>query len=57
METINIRKEKAVRLKQSLPVYLVYFTADADANGNVHFYDDIYGHDAELASAYFSKVN
>lgn len=57
VETINLRKEQAVRLKQSLPVYLVYFTAEADSEGNVHFYDDIYSHDATLSQQYFSKVN
>lgn len=57
METVNLRKELAVRLKQPLPVYLVYITAQADADGNVHFYDDLYGHDAKLSQEYFSKIN
>ncbi|MDB5119199.1 MAG: hypothetical protein JWN56_417 [Sphingobacteriales bacterium] len=57
METVNMRKEQAVRLKQSLPVYLVYFTAEADSEGNVHFYDDLYGHDTKLTHEYFSKIN
>ena len=47
------RKEKHVSLKQKLPVYLVYFTAEADGKGNVKFYEDIYGHDKVLASQYF----
>ena len=47
------RKEKYIPVKQKLPVYLVYFTADADSKGNVKFYDDIYGHDKVLASQYF----
>ena len=57
METVNMRKEQAVRLKRSLPVYLVYFTAEADIQGNVHFYDDLYGHDTKLSQEYFSKIN
>ncbi|MDB5013123.1 MAG: hypothetical protein JWQ25_1325 [Daejeonella sp.] len=57
METVNKRKEQAVRLKQSLPVYLIYITAEADSQGNVHFYDDLYGHDTKLAQEYFSKIN
>jgi murein L,D-transpeptidase YcbB/YkuD len=48
------RKEKHVALKQVLPVYLVYFTAWADINGNVSFRDDIYGHDKTLAAEYFN---
>ncbi|HUH33438.1 MAG TPA: hypothetical protein VLZ28_05755, partial [Daejeonella sp.] len=48
------RKEKYVSLKPILPVYLVYFTAWADENGNVSFRDDIYGHDKTLAAEYFN---
>ena len=52
-DTIAGRREKYVKLKQTLPVYLVYFTSWADADGHVHFRDDIYGHDKALAKAYF----
>jgi murein L,D-transpeptidase YcbB/YkuD len=40
-----------VRLATPVPVFIVYATALAYQNGEVHFYDDIYGHDAELAQA------
>ena len=40
-----------VSLAKRVPVFIVYGTALADASGEVHFYDDIYGHDAELAAA------
>ncbi len=40
-----------VRLAQPLPVFIVYGTALADQNNEVHFYEDIYGHDARLAAA------
>jgi murein L,D-transpeptidase YcbB/YkuD len=56
MRQVSTRKERYVSVKEKLPVYLVYFTAKADANGNVQFYEDIYDHDAELASLYFSKL-
>ena len=49
--------EKHVKLKQVLPVYLVYFTAWVDDSGNVHFRDDIYGHDRTLAQQYFNEVS
>ncbi len=52
-DTIAGRREKYVTLQQKLPVYLVYFTAWADANGHAHFRDDIYGHDKALAKEYF----
>lgn len=53
LDTIATRREKYVSVKNKLPVYLVYFTAWADANGRVHFRDDIYGHDKTLAREYF----
>jgi len=34
-----------------VPVFIIYGTAVAYANDEVHFYDDIYGHDAKLAAA------
>lgn len=53
--TIAMRKERQIPVKQVLPVYLVYFTSWADAAGNVHFRDDIYGHDTSLAKLYIKK--
>ncbi|SHK70033.1 L,D-transpeptidase family protein [Hymenobacter psychrotolerans] len=53
-ETIAAGEEKYVSLKEHLPVYLVYFTAWVDQSGNVHFRDDIYGHDKSLAKEYFN---
>jgi L,D-transpeptidase YcbB len=40
-----------VKLTRPVPVFIVYGTAIAQENGEVHFYDDIYGHDATLAQA------
>jgi murein L,D-transpeptidase YcbB/YkuD len=37
-----------VTLVKPIPVYIVYATALAWENGEVHFYDDIYGYDASL---------
>jgi murein L,D-transpeptidase YcbB/YkuD len=39
---------RRVDLPAPIPVFLVYVTALADAQGRVAFYDDIYGHDARL---------
>jgi murein L,D-transpeptidase YcbB/YkuD len=41
----------AVTLTKGIPVFIVYATALAYENGEVHFYDDIYGHDARLVAA------
>jgi murein L,D-transpeptidase YcbB/YkuD len=40
-----------VRLAQRIPVFIVYGTALAYPDGEVHFYPDIYGHDSKLAEA------
>jgi len=40
-----------VNLAQPVPVFIVYGTALVYEGGEVHFYDDIYGHDARLAQA------
>ena len=40
-----------VNLVKRVPVFIVYGTALAYENGEVHFSDDIYGHDAKLAAA------
>ena len=53
LDTIATHREKYITLKEKLPVYLVYFTAWADASGHPHFRDDIYGLDKKLALEYF----
>jgi len=45
---IEKRKEKAIKLKNRLPVYLYYFTASVDENEKLIFYNDIYGYDKKL---------
>ena len=41
----------AVTVSPPIPVYLVYVTAVAPGDGAVHFFDDLYGHDATLQAA------
>ena len=40
-----------VNLAQRIPVFILYATAIGYENDEIHFYDDIYGHDAPLARA------
>lgn len=40
-------------LKNEIPVYIGYFTALVDSNGNINFYDDIYHRDNTLAKLIF----
>jgi len=44
------KDDVTVNLVKRVPVFIVYGTALAYENGEVHFSDDIYGHDAELAA-------
>ncbi|WP_374375443.1 murein L,D-transpeptidase [Tabrizicola sp.] len=44
-------RETTVKLKQSLPVHLVYFTAYPDTKGRMTYRRDVYGRDAALWDA------
>lgn len=50
-EMQNGKDDVTVNLANRVPVFIVYGTALAYENGEVHFSDDIYGHDAKLAAA------
>jgi L,D-transpeptidase YcbB len=45
---MNGETSKQVNLVNPIPVLILYATVIVLENGNVHFYDDIYGHDASL---------
>jgi murein L,D-transpeptidase YcbB/YkuD len=44
-------RETTVKLKQSLPVHLVYYTAYPDTKGRMTYRRDVYGRDAALYNA------
>jgi murein L,D-transpeptidase YcbB/YkuD len=52
---MNAGKESTFSLKRKIPVYLTYFTAWADENGNVAFFEDIYSRDNSLASLLYKN--
>lgn len=41
----------AVRIKNRIPVYMSYFTAVVDENGELKQYKDLYGHDRRMIAA------
>ena len=54
-KAMNAGEEKAVKLKEPIPVLITYFTAWVDKNGLLNFRNDIYGHDAMLAKKMFTN--
>lgn len=52
---MNSGEEYWYTLKNKIPVYIGYFTAWVDADGVVHFYEDVYKRDEALASLLFDK--
>ena len=49
-EALAQPKTKVLQLQKSMPVYIVYFTAQADANGTIRYLDDPYGRDTKLTA-------
>jgi len=45
---INDEETVAVNLMRPIPVLILYSTAVVEPNGEIHFFADIYGYDAEL---------
>jgi murein L,D-transpeptidase YcbB/YkuD len=48
-KAMNAGKEHNVPVKETVPVYIGYFTAWVDREGKLNFRDDIYGHDRKMA--------
>jgi murein L,D-transpeptidase YcbB/YkuD len=51
VEAMHAGEEQHVKLKQEIPVHIVYFTAWADDAGVVRLYPDVYGYDAAQSSS------
>jgi murein L,D-transpeptidase YcbB/YkuD len=56
-EAMNAGKEKYLNIKEPIPVYIVYLTAFVDANGQLNFRNDVYGHDEKMEAQLFRKNN
>ena len=54
-EYMNAGTEKSVPLKTKIPVYIAYFTAWADEDGSVSFYEDVYDRDGRLADMLYTS--
>ena len=57
IKTMIINKNNNhVKLNKHLPVLIRYYTAEADANGNIYLYKDIYEKDKNLLTYYSEKA-
>jgi len=52
-EAMNSGNQQEVELKNPVPVFITYYTAWVDENGQLNFRDDIYGHDKDVADKMF----
>ncbi|MEO7048548.1 MAG: L,D-transpeptidase family protein, partial [Ferruginibacter sp.] len=50
---MNSGKQNYVKVKSPVPVLITYYTAWVDDDGLLHFADDIYSHDSDLAKKMF----
>ncbi|HLA56284.1 MAG TPA: L,D-transpeptidase family protein [Flavobacterium sp.] len=55
-EAMHAGKESTYGLNRKIPVYIAYFTAWADENGNMSFYDDVYKRDDRLAHLLYTDA-
>ncbi len=52
---MNAGKEQFVNIKENVPVFIGYFTAWVDGQGQLNLRDDIYGHDKKMKERLFKQ--
>ncbi|MEZ5035373.1 MAG: L,D-transpeptidase family protein [Chitinophagaceae bacterium] len=57
VSAMNQRSEKWVRLKDPVPVFIIYYTAWVDVDGQLNFRNDVYKHDKEQKEKMFLQAN
>ena len=55
LANIHLGTNQKLNLPNAVPIYLIYWTAWADEDGNVNFRNDIYGRDTPLNNAFSSE--
>jgi len=53
---MNQAVEKPVKLKDPVPVFIIYYTAWVDQDGQLNFRDDVYQHDSEIMKKMFTST-
>ncbi|GGB81450.1 peptidoglycan-binding protein [Flavobacterium suaedae] len=54
-KAMHSKSENIFTIEDKIPVYIAYFTAWADEEGNVAFYDDVYNKDGRLAKLLYKS--
>jgi murein L,D-transpeptidase YcbB/YkuD len=54
-EAMNAGKEKYVTLRETIPVFITYFTAWVDRNGKLNTRQDVYNRDKRIARMILEK--
>ncbi len=54
VSAMNQTTEKGVKLKDPVPVFIIYYTSWVDNDGELNFRDDVYQHDSELNKKMFA---
>jgi len=55
VKAMNQTHETSVKLKEAIPVFIIYYTAWVDEAGQLNFRDDVYQHDKELTGKMFTE--
>ncbi len=53
VSAMNQTHETAVKLKEAIPVFIIYYTSWVDTDGLLNFRDDVYEHDKEVMKKMF----
>jgi murein L,D-transpeptidase YcbB/YkuD len=49
--------DQRVTLREPVPVHITYFTTNVNLDGSISKFQDLYGHDARMASALFGNIH
>jgi murein L,D-transpeptidase YcbB/YkuD len=51
---LNNKEKKGIAVKKPITVYIRYFTCEGNKDGEMVFYDDVYGEDKWLKEKYYA---
>lgn len=54
-KVLQTNQETSIKIEPAIPIYVTYFTAWVDKNGQLNFRHDVYGLDSKLAKEIFNE--